>query len=244
MPLRPGPFKFQPKDINRLISSLIPTGQVIFQDDFEATTLKCRGYQYAGGATAGGSLTRDTSSGYPISGNACLLIRSGYDTVISTYGMLRELELGLFGNGKFGVEFWFGVSSSNLRSFRFELEIDSTTEGFERAGSVVYILADEQWYYRASDGTDKEITELPKTLDMGLAAWKHHFKMVLDFKSNEYCYVSVDGKKVNLKGKALEETVPAQVNEVKSTIYNSSPAGATGHALLLIDDLILTCNEP
>jgi len=33
LPLRPGPFKFQPKDTNRTITSLRPTGRVFYQDD-------------------------------------------------------------------------------------------------------------------------------------------------------------------------------------------------------------------
>lgn len=90
--------KYHAKDVQRLISSLYPTGRVVWQDDFEATLLKWKEFAFSGGS--GGGIARDTTKAYRES--ASLKISSG---TTESGGYEANKDFGRTGNMRMGIEF-------------------------------------------------------------------------------------------------------------------------------------------
>jgi len=245
LPLRPGPFKFEPKDINRLITSVIPTGQVIWQDDFEGSVLLWRGSQISGGATAGGNVVRLSADLAPFMGSACARIQSGYGPEASKYIMYKYAAIGLYGNGRYGIELWWAAHPTNLDVFGVELKLDSRKHGYERLGQVRYLHATGKWEYYDGDGTFHDLPNMPPYVDIeSNYDCRNYLKLVIDVLRKEYVFAFLHGTKIDLSGRPLFDGTPTNADNVQAIIFIGSPDGATGHAQVNVDNVTVTCNEP
>jgi len=234
----------EPKDINRFPTSLNPTGQVIYQDDFEATTIKWTTIQGAGGETAVGGRVRSTADRYPLRGEACLLINSGYGPSASFHEVDRHLHVGLFGNGRFGFEHWWGGNPEYLDFLSWIFDFDSRVRNVSYLPEIRYKHAENKWYYKDEAGVFKELDGAPPYINIDLVNHKNYFKMVVDFTKVEYAYVIINGTKVDMSGIPLCSTSPVNADNIEPGWRVGSPAGATGHAQMIVDDVIITGNEP
>jgi len=242
LPLRPGPFKFEPKDINRLITSLIPTGMVVAQEDFEQPAPIWKGTQTAGGGGAAGSAVRDTTPGYVLFGAASMLIKSGYDpSVVSVYEVDRHFCVP-FGNGRLGFEFWFNASPTALNYLEFSADTDSVKHGYSVDPKIRYTKATGEFQYLDENGALQDLPNPPLDLDWSLGMFLHYMKIVIDYFKKKWVYVQIDDWVSDMSDIPLR-TGPAYNKHNFEPYFRVAGDIGTAHAWFVVDNIVLTINE-
>jgi len=241
--LGPGAY---PKDINRLITSLQPTGKVVMQEDFEVITNFANRYS----VTPAGCSISNTRA---FSGKASLAL-----TADAGVGQKAEIEcyLAQLPSRRVGLEFWFltGYPVNNwdrIDSIGVGIEHwDEETNKLGRVGfnceygAIVGYKIPITLKYRDPTYTEQTIGTMNWYKNI---FWWNNMKFIGNFDdpaSPQFEYLRVGHKEFNVKGiKTYHETHNNEPNKSlwKMNVKNKD-AGLTVN--LYLDDIIFTCDEP
>jgi len=241
--IRDHAFKDNPyaKDINRLITSLNPTGTVVFQDDFEANLVKWSVQAFQSGAGGGG--VRDTTKAY--AGGASLKISTGtvasagYEAIkhIPTHPSLRDLK-------KVGLEFRFAIPSTP-QTFAFGVE---KWDGSRLYRGDVNLWQDLNALQIRQAGTYTTILTDVRTLNYDKDAWCaqafNYAKLVNDLDAKKFGTLILNDRLIDLSSYALEDSGVDTGPPCIGVYFIWLNRSTTTSADLFIDDVVVTCLEP
>jgi len=240
MPLRPGPFKFEPKDINRPITDLYPTGRVIWCDDFDSTPIHMEPAQDAGGGVAAGSIDHLATDYLVFRGERSLYINSGYDAVVNST-MMAEQEFTLPLSKRLGLCGWWMIGSkTDLVEILMVLRFEWKDENKGYRGKLYWDAVNSELKIGVP-GVDEVIVGAPTEFGVGRNNWEY-WKLMVDGNQGKYIGVFVGGKYFDLSDKSLETIIPDEEHhvELRVGLTNSSKTAAK---TMYWDDMILTCDE-
>jgi len=219
------------KDINRLITSLVPTGRVIFQDDMEGLL------KWVFSGTAGGSVSKNTA--LPVfDGDASIDIATAA-TTDALAAALRRVDLPF--SKRVGLEGWINLCNPNLKFFEFDI---SWYDGVkDHMAELRYDVVNKKWQYSNSALVYIDIPEGDMDIVHGTTEHFDYVKQVADFGKDEYVALYVNGQKFDLTG------IPLPVIDTPTTLEFLLPAfecrtKADVVAHLYVDNVICTAHEP
>jgi len=214
------------KDVNRLISSLVPTGKVFCQDDFEAATLK---WQNTGGTTA-----RDTTAYMPFMGTACLEVTS--PATINDQNITRR-RFSLPRNKTLGLEFRFLITDLTLMKIIIALDMYDGSQ--VKTAEFQYLPADEKWQYA---GVPFGWDDLPGGSQPVWNVEAHqHIKFVADFDNLRYSYLCIGGNVIDMSSLAFDSR--SNTSDPYLSLQFTVRTYENVAKSMFIDDLILTSEE-
>jgi len=224
------------KDINRLITSLSPTGKIIMQDDMEDAPIKWGKYGHVDA-----TVTQDTT--YPFSGGASMklwtpLVAEALCEALRFFSHVPQPRLGLEG--------WFAIyPGATYDRFQLGFEWNDGTNAYYAL--LRYVRGEEKWKIASKDGALIEIPELPaptEGISSGVLYW-YHIKLIADFNTYTYVKVVYGNREVDLSNYEMW-TKPSTVFkgtfhilwEIRNSLVDY------GSINVYIDDVILTNEEP
>jgi len=232
LPLRPGPFKFEPKDINRLITSLHPTGKVFWQDDFEHTNLA------AYDASTGTSSAAIHSAADKWSGDrSCRVTIAAGDPyeVIKNFGALPNMRLGIEVKLATPVGFHDALTSAGWFQIGYEARwLD------RRYIAGLRYYGNKKWYAHGVGTVSPYIQHLVDK-EFAEGSGYHTFKVVLDLKRGLWVRAFIDDWESGDLNLALRVLAGMTPTYYAILIWGEDHTGAT---TIDIDDVILTTAEP
>ena len=210
------------KDINRLISSLVPSGKVVFQDDFENTALKWRNTL--------GTTARDTTNYFPFMGNACLQIDTAavIESRNETYKRLHALR-----NMRMGLEMWFLLPSfANINYIQFSLDRDGPVRNAEiQYDPVTTNLS----YYNSAGG----LTNFGTLPNWHIDAYQH-MKLIADLVTGYYVSFEIGDELFDLSSYRVWSATGGNREVFASITIETAIAGVKS---IYVDDVIVTNEE-
>jgi len=218
---------------SRLITSLIPSGKVLFYDDLSAGSLKW-GPVYVGT----GTLSRVTTDLFDSSGSMQLMVTAGANDSTEARRFLGE---NLYKLSPLGLEFWFNLNAmATDQIFEF---------GFERADGSATIYsaylrylnsATPVWQVDTPAGwvTFANVPICPQ----GKTFHYQHAKMVADLVTRKYCWAELDGIIYDLSAYSTI-TWAAVRRDLELFLWLQNSGVATAQTAWF-SDIIGTCFEP
>lgn len=203
-------------------------GDVLFIEDFEGEYNKFQDSTTGTGATI--SRTTTSSRG----GNFALQMITG-----NAIGNTAEINhyMPAFDDQRMGFE--ASISTfANLSEFNLYMRWrDGTTED---TAALRHDLASSKFQIRVLGGSWVDIlTGIDLDATSGLF---HNVKIVADYKTKQYVRAIIDGTEYELSDYALYTAASASDPRLKLTIDVTN--GAVGNRGIVVDDLIVTMNEP
>ena len=235
MPLIPA-YRFPPlyaKDINRLITSSHPTGQILFQDDMEG-------------------LVADASNRYY---QAVGTIARGDDYSLSGLYSLKMTTAAVAGSGA-GARIWFGLSNyltkiglelkwmshAQLANFRFiKFGLTYYDGALAHEADVrwygTYLAPMEEWQRLNAGAGLTSVFDQRMRIPASESCW-NSFKMIVDFKANKFDKVISNEKSKSIR-EPLRDSSAAAIEPCLGIYLELYTETATA-INAWIDDLILT----
>jgi hypothetical protein len=214
------------KDINRLITSLHPTGKIVLQDGFEATHLNWQDL-----SNVGGSSVRDATRAFD--GEASLKLTSS--AVAWEMGSAYR-HIGLPPSPRLGLEAWFATEGANVYNMQFELGWHDSVNLYTAV--VFYNTVPREWYYINVAGNPVKIGDQWITGEYD--QW-HNVKFVADFLRREYISLVCDNMVFPIRGLGVTVALSAVTAHltIRFYVFTRAAAAVTGY----IDNVIVTTEE-
>lgn len=203
-------------------------GDVVVLDDFEASTLKWHTIRVGTGAAAALSTTAARN------GSQSLKLTMGDAENDTTYAYRYAPNPVL---GKIGGEYSFSLGA-DLKLLTHTLLLRDGA--YQHDPYIIYYPQDNILGYHDSDGG---ITELTDSLDLyEYPFFFNTWKLVVDFKKEEYVRAIVNEVEYDLSGISYKKTVSATTPlfRLALAVVNNS----AGNHHVYVDDVIITQNEP
>jgi len=231
----------EPKDINRLITSLYPTGRVIYQDGFEERAIGS--YAYAGDT----GYVAELYTAKSFQGSKCFHIQApaGGEARIMYFS-------GLPPNKKIGVEYWIQVMpATNLDNFRVELwaydqnemgqvrRVDAMMRFVKTDFNATYNWLKGYWQIWQKPGTWFTIID-PYYINTRSQSW-NYVKLIVDFATEKYVKAIIGEKILDLPYDISTVTTENEPNILVTRVRVF--AAATGVQDLYVDNHIITTHE-
>lgn len=239
----------EPKDINRLITSLYPGGNVLYQDDFEASKVS---NFYREGDT--GYTVQITSTEASLRGSKCMEFFPALgDNKYVRWGILTSIPP----SRRIGLELWWRTSRNYLdwnylKFIAFWLvlyEEGETGETQEWVANLRFtpIKTDNYVYKGVWSYADKNGNYQPlgtQYLSEAQLLW-NHLKLVVDFASQKYVSFHSAGRSFNIKDIPVWNygrvgTDANMLMSLVSLVGNNAANAPYGY----VDDFIVTMDEP
>ena len=215
-----------PKDINRFITSLIPSGKVVWQDDMEGTTLLW--------ASVVGTLAFNTGGSNPLRGDSCasLTTNAGAESesdMLKRFGWLRNMVIGLEG--------WIRLPNISDLSYVYW-----TLEGFSGSQAIEFVIrydvVNALLQYHTTGNVYRNIPggAFPNWSDL----IQMHSKLVVDFTNQLYMYFQIGSLHLDMRT-LIPDVNPNVINPRWWPSYLI--VTADGAAVMYVDDVIVTNEE-
>lgn len=221
------------KDVNRIIASRLPTGRILFQDDFEDTLLKWE-------ASGTGTIGRHTT--HAMDTEACMEIVTDI-TANNMMEALKQIAPQESPLGKLGLEFYFSMASTKYGAFIFGLQYVSANRGVNvRSGIKLY-----QGEYEAAGGVWTALPDIWTGWDLSddFRFW-HHAKLIVDLVNADYIYLKVDDYEWDMEAlgyKCNNLGAPMIWGMAYPYFYAMKDATGAGTYTVLVDDVIVTAED-
>ena len=204
---------------------LLPSGKVIFTDDFSEPWL---GWNRSGV----GSEVIVVSTREPHTPPGKLLMQTGVN-VNDTANILKEL--GITTGEKIGLQTAFARVTVKGDLYFEIASYDGTTE---LKASIKYDTGDSQWEYEETADNYVVLSDGAQALNSNTACY-HRLKLVVDFDSGKYVKLFVNEREWDLSSNNLLSTASATLPELTTRLEVINVGGAP-FAAMHIDNLFLT----
>jgi len=236
-------YLVDPKDINRLITSVYPTGKVYVQDDFEATAIGS--YPRYG---SNGQLTEIITT-KSFQGAKCFHLQApagGY----AGFQLFQALPPK---SRRWGMECWIQIPpAANLDHFFIQFShygegavgavpvAHAAIKFVPTAFNATYNHLTGKWQYRTTGDTYVDFLE-PYYIYTHSANW-NYFKLVADFGEEKYVKAILGRRVVEMPYDLFKVTTGNEPNIFATNIRVAATSAGTMD--LFCDNLVLTVEEP
>jgi hypothetical protein len=220
--------------LSRFVTSHIPSGKVIFMDDFKSATLK-----WTTVINGAGTVTRDTSDVFD--GPASLKITTG-DQATNYTEAARFVGRDFYKLSPLGLEFWVNPKSISVGS-----DIQCGFEwydGSQAHSAYLRYLNDAvtpAWYVREIP-TWRQFATSPR-MPQGKNMHYHHVKFVADLVKEKYCWALIDDVLFDLSGWTTHRWSTGVSYSLEFFVWNRNNGFASAQSCWWAN-IVVTCLEP